>query len=1106
VAGVARAPEGTTGPERYRGELRIQLLGGFKVWVDGVPIPDGAWRRRRAASLFKLLALAPGNRIHREEVLERLWPEFSPEAAQNNLHRTLWTLRHALTSGVSGVEPGHVRLQNDVLILAPDGELRSDVKDFVQAATPAHGAEDAHALEAAVALYAGDLLPDDRYEDWVTPYREELRRLYHGLLWRLSGIHASTGNRGRAIEVLHLLIASEPVEEDVYAELMRLYTLNGQRHEAVRQYQQLCEVLRREVDAEPDAQTQTLYAEIQSGRFPTRSNARGEPTQEGQAAASAVAESAVTGGSPPNNLPRHLSSFVGRRDDIAAIQSLLSSNRLVTLVGVGGMGKSRLAMQVATENLAAYPDGVWLVELAALADADSVTQTIAGVLGVDEQPDRPAIEVVANALRTREALLILDNCEHLLEATCAVVDVLLRECAGLHILTTSRRTLGGPDETVWHVSSLRFPGPDDQTLLDSYVDYDAIQLFVERAQAARSTFTLTARNALAVVAVCERLDGIPLVLELAAARMRVLSVEQLASRLDDCFAALGGGSTSPLPRHRTLEAAMDWSFELLSEGERVLFRRLAVFAGGWTLEAAEHICSGQGVAERDVLDGLAALVDHSLVVVEERDTAMHYYLLEPVRQYAAVRLADAGERDMVQGRHAAWFVELAERAEPHLTGSEQLIWKSRLEDDLDNLRAALRWALDNDHDEIGAQLAGALWRFWYQFGHTVEGRRWLDGVLARIDRDQTRISKSVLARAVFGAGGMAYTQNDHARAAPLLEESYALFREAEDKSGMALALNAMAALADQHSERAMSLYEAGLALYRELGDIAGQALLLNNLAILAASRGEYQRAAEQAEESLTLNRRLGDRWGMGVALSNLGDFMFYLGDLDRATALQEQSLALKYEIGDALTIPQCLVRLGDAALERGDDEAACALFRETVERCRELGVIHEAACAMEGLAVVIARAGEATRAARLLAAVESVVLDDDSPPGHRSRSARRVAIVRKLLDEATFEAASTQGEALSFEQAEEEALRLACGVGAVRQKRATLTPRERDVAALIAQDRTNRQIAAELGMSPETVRVHVRSIFKKLGVASRREIGAWTLEHLHAVAPGAIQT
>ena len=539
---------------------------------------------------------------------------------------------------------------------------------------------------------------------------------------------------------------------------------------------------------------------------------------------------------PHHNLPVQLTSFVGRERELAAVQQLLLVERLVTLTGAGGIGKTRLALQAAADLVDQFPDGVWLVDLAPLADPMLVPQAIATAVGVREQPEHPLLQTLEDFLRSRHLLLVLDNCEHLVAACAALADRLLRACPRLRILATSREPLGIAGETAWRVPPLTSPDPEHLPSLASLAQYEAVRLLLDRADLAAPSLALTQRNAAAVAQVCQQLDGLPLALELAAARVKVLSFEQLAARLGDRFRLLTGGSRSALPRQQTLRALVDWSYDLLTAPEQVLFRRLAVFAGGCTLEATEAVCAGDGIEPGEVLEHLARLVDKSLVVAEPSAAGeVRYRLPETIRQYSSDKLAQAGEGATLRGRHRDWCLALAERTGQEVLDPQRLM---SLEREYDNLRSALRWSVDSGEAEAGLRLATSLCDFWQVRGYSSEGCAWLAELLAL---PAAATATTARARALEWAGRLAYLQGDdldrqrivmsllalgHAalrrrdalRARLLFNESLGLARDAADHLAVALGLEGLAGVTvEAEPERAVRLAGAAEALRDQLG-------------------------------------------------------------------------------------------------------------------------------------------------------------------------------------------------------------------------------------------------------------------------------------------------
>lgn len=679
----------------------------------------------------------------------------------------------------------------------------------------------------------------------------------------------------------------------------------------------------------------------------------------------------------PNNLPVQLSSFIGREREIAELKRLLATTHLLTLTGAGGAGKTRLALQVAVEVLQRFKDGVWLVELGALSDPNLVAQTVASTLSVREQRGDSILSTLASVLQHRHLLLIIDNCEHVVDASANVADTLLRADAHVQILATSREPLGIIGEVSWPVPPLSLPAPGLLPPLEHFLEYEGIRLFVERAVAALPTFTITERNAVSAAQICQRLDGMPLAIELAAARVNVLPMEQIAARLDDRFRLLTSGTRGSLPRNQTLMAAMDWSFNLLPEREQVFFRRLSVFAGGFTLEAAEAICAGGGIEASSVLDLLAQLVKKSLVMVETEDQEARYRLLETVREYGRTKLVDAGETPILCQRHRDWYLGLAERAEPRLFSKEQSAWFDQLEMEHDNFREALEWSLKNAEYQAALRLAGALHWFWHVRGYFSEGRRWLERAMAEGDEPLS----SARAKAIYAAGSLAHSQGDY--------------------------------------DRAIALGEASRALYQRLGDEHGFARSLVLLGFAFREQGEYARAHVCLEQGLSHSRKFGDTMGIGMALNNLGEVARCQGDYATAGTFYEEALPLRRILGDERGIAVVLDNLGRVAQHQGDYDRAVALFREALAIRHKLEFKLGIATTLAGLAGVAAGQGYPARAGKLLGAAEALlgVVGAHLYRADRLEYERTVAAVRAAIGETAFAAALDEGRAMSLEQA-----------------------------------------------------------------------------------------
>jgi non-specific serine/threonine protein kinase len=696
---------------------------------------------------------------------------------------------------------------------------------------------------------------------------------------------------------------------------------------------------------------------------------------------------------PPHNLPLELTSFIGRENELAEVRGLLGGDaRLVTLCGPGGCGKTRLALAVAREMVEAFEGGVWWVELASISDSELVPGAVAQALGVREMPDRPLTEVLVAYLEPRKTLLVLDNCEHLVEECAALAYVLLRSCPDLKILTTSREPLRIAGESSWTVPNLSLPDPQSLPPTGELGRYEAIRLFVERAKTVDTGFALTEQRASAVARLCSRLDGIPLAIELAAARARVLTVEQILKKLEDPLALLTTGSRMAPPRHQTLRAALQWSYDLLDEQERELFGRLSVFAGGWDLEAAEAVGAGGSVLPGMVLDLLSNLVDKSLVVAEKsgegEGSYVRYRMLEPVRQFAREKLQERPEEPEARRRHAEHYLVFAERAEPELLGADQAEWLGRLRTEIGNLRGTFSWSLEpgDGEDEragLGLRLAAALGRFW-DVQDLQEGKRWL---LTALERDPGGFP-AVRARALGGLGWILIFQQYYGPAIEALEEAIPLHKELGDETGAASALAILghAALHGRYRERMRNFVEEAEALMRGELDDDVRALMSLVTASAAMEEGDYELAVARLEENLALCRELGNLQDTPQYLFPLGMLELSRGNLDRGAAMVEESARITRGLGD---------RLGDAYW-------------------------------VWGLGKVAAMWGKPVRAARLWGAAEALreQLGMSLSPFDLDQSGyeQDLAAVISALSEAAFEAAWAEGRAMSHEQAIEYAL------------------------------------------------------------------------------------
>jgi predicted ATPase/DNA-binding SARP family transcriptional activator len=995
--------------------LDVRLLGGFEVRFAGRPVPSAVWRQRRPAAIVKLLALQPDIRLHREQLLDALWPDLDPDSAANNLRVALHVARRGLAA--AGAPPDQFLTRDgDRVLLGPPDRVVVDTLEFATAASRAWQSDDPSIAEHALSLYRGDLLPEDPYEDWAAARREGVRASYLTLLDRLAGLHEARGQFAAAVAARERALVAEPLDEAVHVALMRLHAAMGHPASALAQFARLQAVLDRELGAEPDRQTRELAAAIREGRF-TPAIAPAPPAIS-QAAPTRIAVAA------PARLPIAVDALVGRERELAEIARLFSSARMLTLTGPGGTGKTRLAMEVARSAAGRFPDGVAFVDLAPVRDPSQVTPAIARALAVEESGIKPTGDLVAEAIGDARVLLVLDNLEHLTDAGSDIA-ALPAACPALTILATSRARLRLRGEQEYPVSPLGLPEHAQHGRAPSVADVaeaPAMKLFAIRAAEARPDFALTADNVHAALAVCRRLDGLPLAIELAAARIRLLTPAQLQQRLAHSLDVLGAAAQDVPARQRTLRDTVAWSHDLLAPTERRVFRRLSAFAGGWTLDAAAAVAAAEDDGSTiDIVAALGALVDQSLVVAQpagEGDET-RYTMLETIREFAAERLDASPEADRIANRHGEVFLTLAEEAEPHLEGPDQGGWLERLDREYANLAVALRRLSNADADKA-LRLGGALWRFWWLRGRIAEGRRQLGDLLA-LPMDADPVAR---AKIVDGAGVLAENQGDYEAAVDLYREAVSLWERAGDQRRVARSLlnlgNAAAFQGD--GDRAAAFYDDGLARLRDLGDRRGVAVALTGLGLTASLEGACELAAARDEEALPLWRGRGDQQGLALTLDNLGEAELHRGRLTQAERRHDEALTILEGLGARRGVASATINLGLVARAAGDRDRATDLLVSGLDIAREVADHDAAARCLEGLAGLAADEASFERAAQVFAAAAELrsVFRMPLPPVYHAVFDADLARVRAALGDDRFAAEQDRARASGWEHVADE--------------------------------------------------------------------------------------
>lgn len=936
--------------------LRVYLLGPMRAFAGDVAI--------RLPPRSKLLSLWGYLLVRRERAVPRtflaycFWPDVPEAEARLNFRRHLHRLQQLLPP--APVERPWILTEGNAVQWNPSADAWLDLAEFERLS------REPEQRELALEQYGGDLL-EGIYDDWVFSDRERLRDLRFLDLHAIVERQEALGDLSQAIVYAQRMLRHDPLREASYRALMRLHARSGDRAGVVRTFNACITVLERELGVKPSGETVRAYHDHLS---------QGAPDEPG------AAPPAQSGPAIHRGLPSQATSFVGRARDLEAVLAKLHDTRCLTLTGIGGVGKTRLAHAAAEAILPRFADGACWVDLSTLSDPSLLGETVASALGSREQSTRPVSQVLAEALRSKSMLLILDSCEHLIEACATLVRDLLRQGSDVKILATSTEPLGVPGESVWQVPPLDIPrstSPGASLDAASLRASPSVDLFVERATAALPTFRLTSANQGAVIRLCQALDGLPLALELAAGRLKMLSVEQLVERLDDRFRLLAGGRRTSLPRHRTLAAVLDWSHALLSEDERILFRRVSLFLGGFTLESAEAIAGSDPLARTDVLPLLSELVDKSLVTVTRSDPAtVRYSLLETVAHYARERLIESGEADRVRQVFDAYFVGLVEDAGDRLLrGPDQEKWFWTIGQEYANLRGVMSDAQAAGAQQVLASIAGRLWPFWWTRGNVAEGSRWLASLLPL----RMSLPDDLRARVLHAAGRLMALQGD--------------------------AEGARAALAEN------------LDVCRCLKDPPRIAEALTGLGVVASNLQDYAEAGRLWAEALEVYASQDDPWGVARASNNLGDLLVYQGEYAAATGYLERSARLFRELRSTLGESIALINLGRATLLQGETRRAEGFFGASLTIKTALADKEGIAWNLEGLAGVAGGQGQMDRAARLFGAADclrreiSIPLAAPDAPLHQ----RLLDQARSAGDAARWQACWDEGAAWTLEQA-----------------------------------------------------------------------------------------
>ncbi|MEM7336689.1 MAG: BTAD domain-containing putative transcriptional regulator [Chloroflexota bacterium] len=1016
--------------------LQLSLLGSLTVqWAQR---PLSKLTAQKVQALLIYLAVE-SNRVHqRDSLMALFWPDYPQKSAQQSLRQTLYLIKQALPS--SEIDAPFILTERITVAWNPDAPLSLDVLRFEQLFANDRFPNE---WQQAVDLYSGHFLADfylpdsEPFEEWVGNKRAFYQRHMHELLERITHHYLTIGQLNLAETAVRRQLELDNLQEGAHRQLIDILARNGRRQEALTHFQKLEQLLEAELGIDPEPDTVTLIEKIREGQLIEKPTADVLSLHHQQALG------------PQHNLPHLLTEFIGRGNELTEITELLRTSRLVSLIGVGGIGKTTLSVQAGHALVGDFAHGVWMIEFAPMTDQTFLVPAILRSLGIQESTSQSPIEQLKVLLGPKEQLLIFDNCEHLIQPIAEIAQLLLQACPKLKILATSRELLDITGERPFYVPSLSLPNADELIDPEQWQMFEAMQLFVTRAQDIVPHFRVTEDNLASVVYICQQLDGIPLALELAVARVKTLSISQIGKHLDQRFRLLTSGNRAALARHQTLRGMVDWSWDLLSEDEQKLLRRLTVFSGGMNLAAITAVCTNSKLDEFATLDLLSKLVNKSLLNVTQQEAEPRYHLLETIKQYGFEKLAQAGEVDPFAQRHFDYFLQFGEQAERELIGSNQVEWLNQLSAELENIRIALVFAQKNYPDN-GLRLSNYIWRFWEVKGMIREGEAWIASFLEQTDET----ASSYKAKALGVQSHFNFLQFLENEAREQAEACLAIYLELGDREGVAFANHKLSWWdIDPDLELLKERLEESLTIYTEFGNELGVA---ETYELLGNTERNEILALEYTQKALEIFERLGHLAGMGSCYHRFGFIAFRNGQLEEALhwfendfAIREQlnkqgvdwttgligeingrlgnydlaieQLASSVEIGKQFGVKGMelwgIVGLGYVFLWKGETDQAWFHFKQGVESFKNTPVSIGTIYAIQGIILIAVQRERVKEAIQLIAWTDNqrIRIHDPRPPIEQADIDQAIAIIQDMVDEDEYDAIYESGETFSWD-------------------------------------------------------------------------------------------